>query len=87
MENNKKYYLNDIMEGHFFDTSDLNEEAWQLDEDGGWYTTLKAEKEWFERLAVAYDRIDEYDIDTTAANDYDDVIAMAMNYEPEEENE
>lgn len=83
MTNTQKFYLNDIMGAHFFDTQDLNTDVWFLDDNGEWFTTDAEEAAWFEDLANAYDVTDEAEVIEMAGycNDYDDIIAYAQSLE------
>lgn len=70
----EKLYLNEALNGHSFDVSELSD-AWEQDEQG-YFTTDVDEYQWFERLGRAYDLQEEYgiEIDDRYIGDHDDYI-------------
>lgn len=69
----KKTYLHEIL-SHYFDTQDLNTEAWTQDENGH-YTTNQEEIEWFQRYENALNHIGNKELKSLEVNEYDDIIA------------
>ena len=81
MKSEKRWYLDDMLQGEFFDTQDLNLDKWQQDNEnswfGEWYTTDQDEAEWFYKLVTAYKLLSDGTVDTSHFNEYDDYVDYA----------
>lgn len=68
MEN--KFYLNDLLNGAFFDTAAL---VYFEEDERGFYTTDEKHAEWFKRYANGYKIADELGIEFEDYEDYADL--------------
>ena len=66
-----KFYLNDLLDGAFFDIVDL---VGVNEDEKGFYTTDEKDAEWFKRYANGYKIADELGVDL---EDYEDYVRLS----------
>ena len=69
MEN--KFYLNDLLDGAFFDTAAL---VYFEEDEKGFYTTDEKHADWFKRYANGYKIADELGLEL---EDYEDYVRLS----------